>query len=68
MKIMGNYITVDKNKVPIYEAIHWAKNNCTHYITNCYHEDYHGNNLINFFFIDSDQGRKEINWFVLRWA
>lgn len=68
MVITDNYITVDKQKLDLFEAIQWAKLNCPHYITNGYHGNHHGNDLIDFFFIDCEQGKKEMSWFLLRWA
>lgn len=68
MMVSGNCITVDKTRLDLYAAIQWTKQNCPHYITNQYHGNYHGNDLIDFFFIDSDQARKEMTWFMLRWS
>lgn len=66
--ITDNYITVNKNKLDLYEAIKWAKKYCPHYITNQYHGNHHGNDLIDFFFLDQPEARKEMNWFILRWS
>ena len=70
MKITDNYITVDRSKLDLYSAIQWAKKNCPHYITNQYHSD--GNtithDLINFYFLDYPGARKDMSWFILRWA
>lgn len=68
MRITDNYITVDRNKVDLYNAIHWAKKNCPTYITNNYHGKHHGNDLIDFFFLNGEQGRKDMSWFLLRWS
>jgi hypothetical protein len=66
--ITDNYITVNRNKLDLYEAIQWAKKHCSHYITNQYHGNHHGNDLIDFFFLDQPEARKEMNWFILRWS
>ena len=68
LTITDNYITVNKQQLNLYEAIQWAKKNCPHYITNQYHSNHHVNDLIDFFFIDTDQARKEMMWFILRWS
>ena len=67
LTITDNYITVNRQRLNLYEAIQWAKKNCPHYITNDYHrkDEY---DLIDFFFIDTDQARKEMMWFILRWS
>jgi hypothetical protein len=72
LKITDNYITVNRNRVDLYEVIDWTKKNCPHYITNDYHRKHHGNDhgndLVDFFFIDADRGKKEMAWFILRWS
>jgi hypothetical protein len=67
MKVTDNYITVNRQRLDLYAAINWVKKNCPHYITNQYHGGHHGNDLIDFFFLDNEQARKEIAWFILRW-
>lgn len=68
LKITGNYITVNRNKLNLYDAIQWTKKHCPHYITNQYHGNHHGNDLIDFFFLDTNQAKKEMMWFVLKWS
>ena len=68
MAVTDNYITVNRQRLDLYDVIEWTKKNCPNYITNQYHGGYHGNDLIDFFFLDSEQARKEMNWFVLRWS
>jgi hypothetical protein len=68
MKITDNYITVNRNKLDIVEAIKWVKKNCPHYITNQYHGNYHGNDLIDFFFLDKSAAKAEMTMFILRWS
>lgn len=68
MKVTQNYITVDRQRLDLYSAIKWAKKNCPRYITNQYHGNHHGNDLIDFYFIDDEQGIKEMSWFILRWS
>lgn len=68
MLVTDNYITVNRQRLDLYDVIKWTKKNCPHYITNQYHGGYHGNDLIDFFFLESEQARKEMNWFILRWS
>lgn len=68
LKITGNYITVNRNKLNLYDAIQWTKKHCPHYITNQYHCNLHGNDLIDFFFLDTNEAKKEMMWFVLKWV
>jgi len=70
MKITDNYITVDRNKLDLYSAIQWTKKNCPHYITNQYHRDDNviTHDLIDFYFLDQPNARKDMCWFILRWS
>jgi hypothetical protein len=67
MKITDNYVTVDRAQVDVYQAIHWAKQHCPHYITN----DYHAGpelGLVDFFFLRGSEAQREMIWFVMRWS
>lgn len=68
MVVTDNYITVNKQLVDLWTVVEWTKLNCPHYITNQYHGNHHGNDLIDFFFIDCERGKKEMMWFLLRWS
>jgi hypothetical protein len=68
MRFTDNYITIDRARVNIHEIINWAKSTCPTYITNAYHANYEGNDLIDLYFMNNEQGRKEMNWLLLRWA
>jgi hypothetical protein len=68
MRITDNYITVNRNKLNFYEVLQWVKKNCPHYITNQYHGNHYGNDLIDFFFLDKEEAKKEMTMFILRWS
>lgn len=68
MCITDNYITVNRQRVDLYEAVNWAKQHCPSYITNDYHGGHYGNDLIDFFFFNTEKARKEMTWFILRWS
>ena len=68
MTITKNYITVDREKIDLYDAIRWAKENCPHYITNDYHPHPVRYSLVDFFFIDSEEAKKEMTMFLLKWT
>ena len=68
MAINKNCITVDREKIDLYCAIDWAKENCPHYITNDYHPHPVTYRLVDFFFHDCEAAKKEMTMFVLRWA
>lgn len=46
----------------------WVKKNCPHYITNDYHGNHHGNELIDFFFVPCEQGKREMMLVKLAWS
>ncbi len=68
MTIQENYVIVDNKQCDAFEVLQWVKKNCPHYITNHYHEQKGGNNLIDFCFVYSEQGKKEMAWMILRWS
>jgi hypothetical protein len=51
---------------PVWEAMHWAKENCPSYFTNDIHKsgNSYDNTRIDFFFID----REDALMFALRWG
>lgn len=70
MKIIkNNFVVIHKDFVD--EALEYAKNNCPTYITNTCHLDednvYHIE-YYNFYFMDNEQGKKEMMFFALKWT
>jgi hypothetical protein len=70
-----NWITIPANNA--WEAVEWAKENCPSYITNDYsvlggRTGYYetGRDIENcdFFFVDDEQGSKDMVMFSLKWA
>lgn len=68
MRITDNYITVDRQRLNLREVVEWVKKYCPHYITNQYHNHEDGEGLIDFFFLDRVEARKEMAWFILKWT
>jgi len=71
MKIIkNNYVVVHRNVVD--DALLYAKKYCATYITNSYHMDeytiYPTGDYFNFYFMDNDQGKKEMTFFALKWT
>lgn len=62
MKIIKNYVTIDKNNVD--EALAWAKENCPSYITNDGYIDNEYN--ARYYFIFGDE--RDMISFSLRWS
>jgi len=65
---MNNWVTIKRDRVD--EALAWAKANCPHYITNDYHMcgyNLYDENLIDFYFMRSEAGEKEMLMFALKW-
>lgn len=68
MSYYQNHVTIKTAHVE--EALEWAKQNCPSYITNNYHMDGYNTydiNLIDFFFLANEQGKKEMTMFALKW-
>lgn len=66
---MKNYVTVDRKVAE--EARVWAKKNCACYINSDYHittDWYVEGEKRDFFFADSEAGRRDMAWFALKWA
>lgn len=64
MKIVKNCVTINKN-ASVDDALEWAKENCTSYITCDGYID-HEDNVSRYYFIFGDE--RDILSFSLRWA
>ena len=71
---MKNYVTIDYEKGQ--EALAWAKEHCSTYITNCTHvvktngyfDKEYDYGKLDFYFGKSSRGQQEMLLFLLRWA
>jgi hypothetical protein len=70
MKIIKNNFVVVHQDVAN-DALRYAKNNCPTYITNTCHLDednVYQYEYYNFYFMDNEQGKKEMVFFALKWT
>jgi hypothetical protein len=66
---MNNFVTIHEDYST--QALAWAKEHCPNFITVDLNLNRYSSFAIDdydFFFADSEQGRKEMMWFALRWA